>query len=104
MSVAGLEVSVDGDALRLSGRLDFANAAAAYRAISTRLVAGIVRIDLSALGQADSATLACLLAWRAQSERAGRMLVLSALPESLHALAQVSGVDGLLQEVTPAAV
>jgi len=31
MSVAGLEVSVDGDVLRLAGRLDFGNAAAAYR-------------------------------------------------------------------------
>jgi ABC-type transporter Mla MlaB component len=102
MSVAGLEVSVDGDALRLSGRLDFANAATAYRAIGARLVAGIARIDLSALGQADSATLACLLAWRAQSERAGRVLAFSAVPESLHALAQVSGVGVLLQEAMPA--
>ena len=104
MSVAGLEIRVDGDALRLSGRLDFTNAAAAYRAISARLVAGITRIDLGALGQADSATLACLLAWRAQSARAGRTLVFAALPESLRALAQVSGVDGLLQESTSAAV
>jgi ABC-type transporter Mla MlaB component len=103
MSVAGLEVSVDGDALRLSGRLDFANAAAAYPAINARLGAGITRIDLGALGQADSATLACLLAWRARSECAGRALAYSAVPESLRALAQVSGVAGLLREALPAA-
>ncbi|EQD60363.1 protein of unknown function, STAS domain protein [mine drainage metagenome] len=104
MSAAGLEVSVDGDVLRLAGRLDFGNAAAAYRTIGASLAAGIARIDLSALGQADSATLACLLAWRAQSEHAGRALVFSAVPESLRALAQVSGVDVLLRDAAPAAV
>ena len=103
MSVPGLDLRIDGDTLRLSGRLDFGNAAAAYPAINARLGAGVTRIDLGALGQADSATLACLLAWRARSERAGRALAYSAVPESLRALAQVSGVAGLLQEVTPAA-
>lgn len=97
MSVPGLEVGVDGDVLRLSGRLVFGNAAAAFKAIGARLAAGVSRIDLRGLTDADSAALACLLAWRAQFAARGETLELTSTPDNLRALAQVSGVAELLK-------
>lgn len=96
MSAPGLEVDADGGVLRLTGRLVFANAAAAYKAVGASLSGTIARIDLHGLTATDSSALACLLAWRAQFAARGQALELSGTPDNLRALAQVSGVAELL--------
>ena len=64
---------------------------------------GVTQLDLAGLSHADSAALACLLAWRASAAEAGRALRLLAIPEGLRALAQVSDVLGLLDPASTAA-
>ncbi len=96
MSIAGLELKQGGGTLRLAGQLDFGNAAVAFTSVQHQLQSGIVELDLGGLTNADSAALACLLAWRAESNHAGRTLNLVAIPENLRALAQVSDVLQLL--------
>ena len=96
MSIAGLELKQSSGTLRLAGQLDFRNAAVAYALVQRELQSGIDELDLGGLVNADSAALACLLAWRAGSNAAGRTLNLVAVPENLRALAQVSDVLQLL--------
>ena len=103
MSATDLHAERQGDALRLSGRLDFGNAAAALVTVRRALEQGVTQLDLAGLSHADSAALACLLAWRASAAEAGRALRLLAIPESLRALAQVSDVLGLLDPASTVA-
>ena len=103
MSSAELHAERQGDALRLSGRLHFGNAAAALVTVRSALEHGVTQLDLAGLSHADSAALACLLAWRASAADAGHALRLLAIPESLRALAQVSDVLGLLDPAGTAA-
>jgi len=94
---AALQIARDGAVLRLSGTLQFGNAATAYREVLAQLRSGgIARIEARALQGTDSAALACLLAWRAQAQADGHALAIAGLPENLHALAGVSGVEGLI--------
>jgi ABC-type transporter Mla MlaB component len=72
-------------------RISFDNAAAALRnppAADT--------VDLSELADADSATLAVLIAWAAQARTRGVELRYQNAPQALRNLARLSDVDGLL--------
>lgn len=82
--------------LALAGTLGFANAAACYAQVARALQDGIAILDLGGLERADSAALACVLAWIADCRGRGRVLQVSALPEGLRALARVCEVEDLL--------
>ena len=53
-------------------------------------------VDLSELADADSATLAVLIAWAAQARTRGVELRYQNAPQALRTLARLSDVDGLL--------
>jgi len=73
-------------------RISFDNAAAALR---NPPAAGDV--DLSALVDADSATLAVLIAWSARARARGDALHYRNAPQGLRNLARLCDVDGLLE-------
>jgi phospholipid transport system transporter-binding protein len=92
--------SVESDTLgtlRVSGAITFANAARALtQAPQMPRAEGLVNVDLAALENADSATLAVLIAWSARARmRGGRMRYLRA-PQGLLNLARLCEVDSLL--------
>ncbi|MDR0635218.1 MAG: STAS domain-containing protein [Azoarcus sp.] len=60
------------------------------------LPAGDFALDLGGVTQVDSAALALLLAWARRAKARGSRIELRALPESLHALARLYGIDALL--------
>ena len=100
MSAAGATLQIEATgtgAVRVSGRLGVANAAAALaRDGELRPGAGIVEVDTGGLEGLDSVALAVLLAWSARAANAGVQLRYRNLPAGLAALAEVSGATRLL--------
>jgi phospholipid transport system transporter-binding protein len=92
--------SVESDTLgtlRVSGAISYANAALALtQAPQAARVGEPLNIDLSALENADSATLAVLIAWSAQARRNDTELRYQRAPHGLRNLARLCEVDGLL--------
>jgi phospholipid transport system transporter-binding protein len=92
--------SVESDTLgtlRVSGAITYANAARALMQAPQAARGGAtLNIDLSALENADSATLAVLIAWSAQATRRGAALRYMRAPQGLRNLARLCDVDGLL--------
>ena len=83
--------------LRVSGAISFANAGRALAAAPQAPRAGSpLNIDLAALENADSATLAVLIAWTAQARRRGAELRYLRAPQGLRNLARLCEVEGLL--------
>lgn len=83
--------------LGVSGVLGFDNAAAAWQAIRTALVArSAAQLDLSGVSHCDSAGLACVLAAIADSGRHGQTVQVTGMPAGMRALARVCEVDHLL--------
>jgi phospholipid transport system transporter-binding protein len=83
--------------LGVSGVLGFDNAAAAWQAIRSALVAGsAARLDLSGVSHCDSAGLACVLAATADADRRGLVVRVTGMPAGMRALATVCEVDHLL--------
>ncbi|MEO8459828.1 MAG: STAS domain-containing protein [Dokdonella sp.] len=91
-------VERDGAEARVSGRIDFANAAEWLPRGSTLTApsAQPVRVNLSGLRASDSAALAVLLAWSAAAQKAGTQLRFDQMPDDLRALAHLSEVESLL--------
>lgn len=84
-------------AVRVTGELTFANAAAALDAIGAAVARdGRSVLDLSGITRSDSAGLACVLAVLAQSAERGRKLSVHNMPEGMHLLASVCEVEGLM--------
>jgi phospholipid transport system transporter-binding protein len=93
----------DGATLALTGALTFATAARAYAEGGRALADGRqTRLDLGGLVHADSAGLACVLAFAAEASRAGRHLEVVNWPEGLRALAEVCDVAALLEPAVAA--
>lgn len=92
--------SVESDTLgtlRVSGAITFANAARALAQSPQAPRAGSpLNIDLAALENADSATLAVLIAWSAQARQRGASLRYLRAPQGLRNLARLCEVDTLL--------
>jgi phospholipid transport system transporter-binding protein len=92
--------SVESDTLgtlRVSGAITFINAARALlQAPQAPREGSPLSIDLSALENPDSATLAVLIAWSAQARRRGASLRYLRAPQGLRNLARLCDVDGLL--------
>jgi ABC-type transporter Mla MlaB component len=96
-------------ALVVSGAITFGNAAEALRAVPQALRDGkLEEVDLSALTDADSVSLAVLIAWAAEAHARGANLRYLNAPQALRNLAHLSDVDALLgwkaEVVVPAAV
>lgn len=83
------------------GQLSFANARRArndgLRALRES-GAPDLEIDCGGISQSDSAGLAVMLDWMASMKRQGRPLRFTNLPQSLLAVASISGVEELLQK------
>ncbi len=55
-----------------------------------------VQVDLRGVTRADSAGLALLVEWLRESERAGRVITFTNVPQQLLAIARLCGLDGIL--------
>jgi len=86
--------------LDLSGILGFSTVGRAYPEVQQILVdtQAITVLNLAGLRSTDSAGLACLLAWRAETQQRGGQLELRGLPDNARALAQVCEVEELLSQ------
>ncbi len=83
--------------LRVSGAISFTNAAGALMQAPQITRAGsTLNLDLAALENADSATLAVLIAWAAQACRGGARLRYLRAPQGLRNLARLCDVEKLL--------
>ena len=92
-----LESDSLGGTLRLCGAISFVNAAQAFASPpQAPRRDGNLDIDLAALENADSATLAVLIAWSAQARRRGANLRYVHVPQGLRNLAKLADVAGLL--------
>lgn len=100
MSSAAPYFTVESDTLgtlRVSGAITFTNAARALAHLPQAPRAGTpLAIDLAALENADSATLAVLIAWLATTRARGGELRYLRAPQGLRNLAHLCDVDGLL--------
>ena len=80
--------------MHASGAITFANAAQTLARLP--LTRGNVDVNLSGLANADSATLAVLIAWAARSREHGAVLSYRDAPAGLRNLARLSDLEGLL--------
>ncbi|MGA8277914.1 MAG: STAS domain-containing protein [Rhodanobacteraceae bacterium] len=93
---ATIERGGDGG-VRITGALGFANAGALLpRGIAFTSRGQTTNVDLSGLTDADSATLALLLAWSARATQVGARLRYRGAPDGLRALARLAEVEPLL--------
>lgn len=85
-----------GAGLSLSGRVDYASAAAC-QAEGLTLIAGLPAgaswvCDLSGLTSGSSVTAAVLMSWQRAAGRRQQRLILRAIPARLHAILQASNL------------
>jgi len=90
-----IETNAQG-VVAVHGAITFYNAADALRAAPLTSRDGRLDVDLSALADADSVSLAVLIAWVAQARARGADLRYLNAPQGLRNLAHLSDVDGLL--------
>lgn len=92
-----LRVESAAGGIRLSGRLGYGNAGAAFITLLNAVPPGSrVTADVSALGQADSATLAVLLACAAHAAADGGVFTVCGVADDLRALARLGEVGSML--------
>ncbi len=92
-----LRVATNGQGVvAVSGSITFDNASEALRAAPRAPRDRALEVDLSALTEADSVSLAVLIAWAAQARASGAGLRYLNAPQTLRNLAHLSEVDGLL--------
>ena len=105
--MSGLDVDATPNGVRVSGDLGFATPAESLRRAERRftdaVASEVTRVDVSGIDQADSATLAVLLAWSAHARRDGRRLRYEGLPSDLLALAKLADATDLLDPREPGA-
>lgn len=93
-------LSADGRTWRLTAAMTQAQAATLRITGQNLLLAGPatdpVRIDLGEVSAADSCGLAVLLDWLRLASRQGRTLTIEKTPQGLRSLAELYGIDGLL--------
>lgn len=83
---------------RLEGALTMRTAPALLERGRQQAASGDLRIDFSAVTEADSAALALLLDWLRVAGAAGHRIVTSAMPAGLQTLAALYDLDTLLPE------
>jgi phospholipid transport system transporter-binding protein len=92
-------LTFDDNTLRVAGTMGFAHARRLAQEGVAHLRGGRATVDLSAVGDVDSAALAVLLAWQRHQLRAGGTLEVRGAPESLHTLARVYAATDQLRWV-----
>ena len=85
----------DGNRLRVTGALTFANATALNAAARQHLNGDIV-VDLAGVTEVDSAGLSVLFEWRRAAQQNNCRIAFRNLPESLQSLAALYGVADLI--------
>jgi len=81
----------------LAGELDFGSVPDLLFEVKGRVRGnGAIELDLSDVTRADSAGLALLIECMRAAARAGRSMRFINVPEQLHSIARVSGLDGIL--------
>lgn len=89
-------LEAQGEKVRVTGAMTFANAAALLAEGSRQIGEGRTTFDLSAVTAFDSAGLAVLFGWQRAARAAGKALALASPPENLISLAEVYGVRDFL--------
>ncbi|MGR3985306.1 MAG: STAS domain-containing protein [Gammaproteobacteria bacterium] len=95
------EITADGGNIRVRGDLTAATARALFedkwleREPRSAAAPAEIRIDLSEVGEADSAGLALLLHWANRIEAASGKAVFAGAPKQLRRMAKISGLEGL---------
>lgn len=84
------------EVLRLDGALTMATVGAHVEAGRAKAASGDLIVDLSAVGEADSAALALLFDWMRATRDGKHTLTVTGLPAELRSLAALYGVDELL--------
>jgi len=88
-----------GGVVQLKGDLIFQTVPAIWRGQKNLFEGGeAVTVDLSGVGRVDSSALALLLGWVRVARAAKSPLSFSHIPESLLAIARVTGVEELLRD------
>lgn len=87
----------DGDCLRIEGAATLDQIGALLDEGVKQIDAGVTRVDMSGVTEADSGALALLLAWMRASQRVGRTLAVVNLAPGLDSLASLYGVDAFLR-------
>ncbi len=82
----------------VSGSILVTNAASVVRSGSTAIASGVVEIDLSAVTEADSSSLAVVLQWMREANERRQSLALVSVPESMRSLAAVYGVEQIIPQ------
>ena len=81
----------------LEGDLNFSSVPAVLESSRTALTGSReIQVDLKGVTRADSAGLALLLAWLRESERAGKAINFTHVPEQLLAISRLCGLDKIL--------
>jgi phospholipid transport system transporter-binding protein len=96
-------LAIDGDTLRVSGRLDADSVLALHRDGCSWLAGSApasCRVDLGGVAFSSSAGVALLLDWLRVATGAGKQLQFANLPKQMDAIIRVSGLETLF---TPAA-
>lgn len=91
----------DDHTIRLQGLVTAENVTSIRKA-GEKLIAerdGVIRVDLSALENAQSVVLSLLLSWKRFAQARQTVLDVHSMPERLQEMASVSGLDFLQQEV-----
>lgn len=93
-----IDLDPDGEGVvHLDGTLDFATVPALYRETDRLLDAHeALTVDVSRVERVNSAGIALLLEWLAEARRRGCRLSFRGLPDSILAVARLSGVEELL--------
>lgn len=86
----------EGDSIKVSGSLTIDTVTAMVQEIAPLLVGGANQVDLSGVSEVDSSAVALLLEWQRQAGARGARLNWSALPDAIHNLAALYGVQDLI--------
>lgn len=93
----GCEVTASGHNVRITGTVDFVNFAEVRSAVELVLDDhDAIAVDLSGLDEANSVTVALLLAWFRAASREDKSLVLVDVPRDLRNIIDFSGLTELL--------
>lgn len=102
MTEARLTATERPEQLRLEGELGFGSVRSLWRQATELLPReGLVTIDLDGVSRADSAGVALLIHWTREQRRLGGGIGFVNIPDQMHAIARVSGVDLILPLTDP---
>jgi len=91
-------IAADGERWTCSGPLTFANAAQAFIAAAALPLPASGEMAFDGLTAVDSAAVAVLLGLKRRGMEEGAALHFTGMPRTLHALATVYDVDGMLAD------